>query len=161
MPLKKIQMADENIIDNGRSPGHTNKKTRLTVEERKQLVASLLIGSTWHNETPKLSPQAVVCVAKTFTKHVSTIHSVSESKHRKTSHNLGSLQLLQSSQQGDQDCTIPLTLPEELLTRWHIIYEDLFLVLQQVWQCQKVPCIGSNLDMVGINHASSPIQVPF
>jgi hypothetical protein len=70
---KKIKMADENNIDNGGSPGHTNKKTRLTVEERKQVVASLLIGSTWHNETPKLASRSVVRVAKKFTKHVSTI----------------------------------------------------------------------------------------
>jgi hypothetical protein len=69
-------MADENIVDNGGSPGHTNKKTQLTVEERKQVVASLLIGSIWHNETLKLAPRAVLRVAKESTKHVSTIRHI-------------------------------------------------------------------------------------
>ena len=61
-------MADENIIDDGGSLEHTHKSTHLTVEERKQVVASLLIGSTWDNETPKLAHGAVLGVAKKFKK---------------------------------------------------------------------------------------------
>jgi hypothetical protein len=54
----------------------TMKKTRLTVEERQQVVSQLMIGCTWVDDEPKLGKKALTRVATDFNKHVTTVWRV-------------------------------------------------------------------------------------
>jgi hypothetical protein len=70
-------MADDAKIKGDTPPANTTmKKTRLTMEERQQVVSQLMIGCTWVDDEPKLDKKALTRVAKDFNKHVTTVWRV-------------------------------------------------------------------------------------
>jgi hypothetical protein len=67
------KMADDAEIEGDPPPANTKKKINLTDEDRNRVIAQLMIGCIWVDDTPKLGRKAILHVAKDFDKYVSTI----------------------------------------------------------------------------------------
>jgi hypothetical protein len=66
-------MVDHLQIGDGHPPANRKKKINLTEEERKRIIAQLMIGCIWVDDLPKLDKKAISRVAKDFDKHVCTV----------------------------------------------------------------------------------------
>jgi hypothetical protein len=64
------KMADNAEIEGDPPSANTKKKINLTDEDRNRVIAQLMIGCIWVDDTPKLGRKAILRVAKDFDKRV-------------------------------------------------------------------------------------------